>query len=199
VRRQAGDVWFAVGQVDGEGIAASLLVPMLGSIVAALCRHRPAAAPHELLAIARRVLDENVRSRMRQDQRVSLLLARYADGRLSFAGDFDGMWLHRPRSSERDPYVKPWLLADGSAPRVWTGSVELEASDVVVLHTAALERVDPPGSPALEAGCLWAELQRHAGASARGVRDALIGVVQSGQERVLRDLSLIVLRRSVEA
>jgi phosphoserine phosphatase RsbU/P len=199
VRRQAGGVWFAVGQIDGEGIAASLLVPMLGSVVAALCRHRPAAAPHELLAIARTVLRENVRSRMQASQSVSLLLAYYGNGRLSFAGDFDGVWLSRPRSSERDPYAQPWLLADAPGPRVWTGSVELEPADVVVLHTAALARVDVPGAPALEVGPLWAELQRHAAAPARGVRDALIGAARPGGERAGRDLALIVLRRSGDA
>jgi phosphoserine phosphatase RsbU/P len=199
VRRQAGSVWFAVGQVQGDGIGASLLVPMLGSVVRALCRHKPAAAPHELLAIAQSVLLENVRSRMQHEQRVSLLLAHYAAGRLSFAGDFDGVWLHRPRASERDPYAKPWLASGAGGARVWTGSVELEAADVVVLHTAALERADAPGAPGLELGALWSELLRSGDSPARGVRDALIGAAQPDRGRASGDLALIVLRRSGEA
>lgn len=199
VRRQSGSVWFAVGQVEGDGIGPSLLVPMLGSIVAALCRHRPAAPPHELLAIARAVLNENLGSRMQQGQRVSLLLGRYDSGRLGFAGDFDGVWLHRPRASERDPYARPWLSSESAGPRTWTGSVELEAADVVVLNTAALMAAPVPGEVGLEAGLLWAELQRHAGAPARAVRDALIGAAEAGRERQRRDLSLVVLRRSGDA
>jgi serine phosphatase RsbU (regulator of sigma subunit) len=197
VRRQAGDVWFAVGQIDGDGIAASALVPMLGSIVRALCRHRPSAAPRDVLAIARAVLADNLRSRMQQRQRVCLLLARYEGGRLTFAGDFAGVWLHRPRASERDPYAsKPWLTSEGPEPRVWSGSIELEPADVVVLHTAGIERGYDSIAAPFDLPFLWAELVRHAHTPARSLCDALIASSRGEGERAHCDLSLIVLRRA---
>jgi DNA-binding LacI/PurR family transcriptional regulator len=189
VRREEHGVWLAIGQITGDGVSASLAVPMLGSIVATLCRQRPSAAPAELLPIALGVLEDTVRFRLGERQSCKLLLARCGDGgQLVFAGDFAGLavW-RRQRSGELEPGV-PTEPAGG---QLWSGALSLAPGDAVILHTAALT-----GSDGLSDNWLRALLERRPPVSARAVCDNVLAAADAQSGEIRRGLSLLVARRT---
>lgn len=179
VRCRDGRVWWALGRVEGEDLGASLLVPLLGSVVATLWRSLPEARPEEILHVARSVIREQVRDRLGQRERVELLVARHQGGRIDLAGDFAGVRLQRAHAPRAEV---PARSASGST---YLARVELDVGDLLVLHTAAAE---------LESAPLWS-LEQQASAPAERVCEALAEAFDATLARPRPELALAVIRR----
>lgn len=143
----AGGCWIGIGDVAGHGLEAGLVMLQAQSAIEALILSQPDAEPRHLLALANRVLFENVRNRLGSDAFVTLSLIRYhADGRLVSAGAHEEalIWRAASRRCERVPVQGTWLgvIEDISAATVQT-THSLAVSDLLVLYTdGAIEARD---------------------------------------------------------
>jgi serine phosphatase RsbU (regulator of sigma subunit) len=79
--------WLAIGNIEGQGLTAGVIMLMVQSAVQSLVRLAPQASPRDLLCALNAALYENIRERMKGDEHVTFCLARYsADGALTYAG-----------------------------------------------------------------------------------------------------------------
>ena len=130
--------WLAIGDVSGHGLSAGVVMLMLQSAIAGHTAARPDAGPAEVLCGVNRVLYDNVRNRLHQDDHVTLTVLRWTPGKLRFAGAHEYLlvWRRATRSVE---YVK--------TPGTWVGvladiarfseesEIAFDAGDVLVLYT----------------------------------------------------------------
>lgn len=131
--------WIGVGDVAGHGFTSGLVMLMTQSAIAALVAGRPQAAAREIICGTNRVLYENIRHRLSQDEHMTLSLLRYfRDGRLIFAGAHEDMIVYR-RKNRRCDLVSTsgtWVGAVDDISEVTEDqTLELEDGDTLVLYT----------------------------------------------------------------
>ncbi|HWO14408.1 MAG TPA: substrate-binding domain-containing protein [Polyangiaceae bacterium] len=194
VRPDEQGAWLCLGSVRGGGFGPGLIVPMLQSIVASLCRSVSPDDPVALLNAALRVLQQNVEERMGLSQSVNLLVARYAhNGSLHFAGDFEGVTLCPWHGSPFRPELSARGLGPGGEPLL-AGHFQLAPHDLVLLHTQGLTRSSDFEDAPVGADAIGKELEKHRASPIEQVREGVMGTVErwSGKRA---DLSVIVGRR----
>ncbi|MGC4092948.1 MAG: PP2C family protein-serine/threonine phosphatase [Polyangiaceae bacterium] len=117
-----GGAWFAIGDVSGHGVAAGLVMLMTQSIVAAVTEVEPDCKPSVAWNHLNRVLYQNVRERLQQDEHATLTLLRYTGrGRFTFAGAHEDIIVIRASG----------MIEALHTPGIWTGITPTPAPDVV--------------------------------------------------------------------
>jgi len=88
--------WVLVGDVSGHGINCGLVMMMAQSAAYAAIADDPHCTPASVIAAVNRVVHENVRIRMRRDDYLTLMAARYmGDGRFIAAGAHQPVFIRR--------------------------------------------------------------------------------------------------------
>jgi sigma-B regulation protein RsbU (phosphoserine phosphatase) len=88
--------WVIVGDVSGHGINSGLVMMMAQAAAYGAIADDPHCAPSSVIAAVNRVVHENVRRRMRRDDYLTLMAARYmGDGRFVAAGAHQPVFLAR--------------------------------------------------------------------------------------------------------
>lgn len=136
----AGDGGFiGVGDVAGHGLTSGLVMLMVQSVVGALARKTPEAAPSELVCALNTVLYDNIRHRLRNKEHVTFTLLRYQlGGKLTFAGAHEEMCVLRKRTGKVELVATPgtWLGAMRDVRKhTVDSSLQLELGDIVLLYT----------------------------------------------------------------
>ncbi|HSN99484.1 MAG TPA: SpoIIE family protein phosphatase, partial [Candidatus Nanopelagicales bacterium] len=193
-----GGTWIGIGDVAGHGLRSGLVMLMLQSAVSALARQMPLSAPSELLWAVNRVLYENIRNRLAQDEHVTLTLLRYRrDGVLTFAGAHEEIIVYRAATGrcELVPTPGPWVgVIEDIAGVTEDSRIELEDGDVVVLYTDGLtEARNPEGrqyglEPVIQA------VEAHGGEAVEQIRDEILRGVAEWTTVLEDDLTLVVMR-----
>jgi sigma-B regulation protein RsbU (phosphoserine phosphatase) len=131
--------FIGIGDVAGHGLNTGLVMMMLQSAVAAVVALQPTISPRDALSAANRVLYENVRHRLSQDEHMTLSLLRYtADGTVIYAGAHEEMLVYRKTTGcvERLPITGIWAgIIEDILPLTPEERVNLEPGDVLVLYT----------------------------------------------------------------
>lgn len=202
----AGGAWLGIGDVAGHGLRSGLVMVMLQSIVAAVVAHTPDVAPSEMLQIVNRVLYENVRQRLHQDEHATLSLMRYQrSGRLSFAGAHEDIVVYRARTRRCETISTPgtWVAATRDIAQVTVdSSLELERGDVLLLYTdGVIEAQSAEREPfGLERLCRELErlchgLERSGRENIESIRDGLLRRVTDWVREQNDDIALLVARQ----
>jgi phosphoserine phosphatase RsbU/P len=143
--------WIGIGDVAGHGLAAGLIMVMIQSMVMALVRGNAQASPRDLVCLLNRLLYENIRGRLSQDEHVTLCLMRYrADGTVVFAGAHEEILIRRTTGEcERIATRGAWLGAIADIERVTDNqSLLLHPGDLMILYTDGLiEARNKAGKP----------------------------------------------------
>lgn len=194
-----GGCWVGIGDVAGHGLQTGLVMLMIQSVVAALVRRNPRAAPTDVFNVLNAVMFDNVHRRMNQDEHATLSLMRYdGDGRFVFAGAHEDIIIHRAARGQCECVETrgPWV---GAFPDVSRMTVEarcaLDPGDLMVLYTDGLtEAKDVRGVQfGIERVC--AIVERVADQSATAIRDHLTAAVRSWMVAQEDDVSILVIRR----
>jgi len=125
--------------VAGHGLTSGLVMLMVQSVVGALARKTPEAAPSELVCALNTVLYDNIRHRLRNKEHVTFTLLRYdPGGKLTFAGAHEEICVWRKASGKVELVETPgtWLGAMRDV-RKHTVDTELQLADgdIVLLYT----------------------------------------------------------------
>ncbi|MCA9720766.1 MAG: SpoIIE family protein phosphatase, partial [Myxococcales bacterium] len=145
----AGDrCWIGIGDVAGHGLKAGLVMLMVQSCVAALVREQPTASPADHVRALNRVLVDNIRERLEQDEHVTFSLLRIeTDGRVVYAGAHEEMIVCRAATGacELIPTPGTWLGVDPNIDLVTRDSeLRLEDGDLLLLYTDGLTEARSP-------------------------------------------------------
>ncbi len=131
--------FIGVGDVAGHGLTSGLVMLMVQSVVGALARKSPDAAPSEIVNALNAVLHDNIRNRLRNKEHVTFTLLRYdPGGRLTFAGAHEEILVYRQETGEVELIPTPgtWLGAVRDVSRHTVDSqLQLAAGDIVLLYT----------------------------------------------------------------
>ncbi len=131
--------WIGIGDVAGHGLSSGLIMLMVQSSVASLCRKHPNASPREVVITLNNVLYDNIRHRLGNDEHVTFTLMRYFDdGRIAFAGAHEELLLCRAEDGKCRLVETPgtWLGAMKDVSRFTDDShLQLREGDLLVLYT----------------------------------------------------------------
>jgi sigma-B regulation protein RsbU (phosphoserine phosphatase) len=190
--------WVGIGDVAGHGLSAGLEMLMVQSVVAALVRHAPQAAPSDLVRVLNHVLYDNIRNRLGQDEHITLTLLRYENGVFTFAGAHEEILVCRATGGPCEHIQTPgtWLGGMRDISGVTRDSkFELAPGDLMVLYTDGITEAMNKEGVQLGDERLARVLEENRNEPAAVVRDRVIEVVQAWQHLQDDDISLVVIRR----
>jgi sigma-B regulation protein RsbU (phosphoserine phosphatase) len=192
-----GGAWIGIGDVAGHGLTAGLEMLMVQSIIAALVRENPNAAPREHLRVLNHVIYENIRHRLGQDEHITLTLMRFAVGKVTFAGAHETILLSRAGGGPCERIATPgtWLggMRDIGRFTVDT-SIEFDAGDLMVLYSDGLTEAMNARGEQFGLDRLCAEIEQHRQDTVEAIRDHIITTVKAWQVKHDDDISLVVIR-----
>jgi phosphoserine phosphatase RsbU/P len=190
--------WIGIGDVAGHGLRPGLVMMMLQSVVSALVRSNPEAAPRDVLRVVNGVLYENVRERLRQDEHATLSLISYReDGELVFAGAHEDMLILRAESGKVElvPTLGTWVGATKDIDEATVNSrCRLREGDVLLLYTDGVIEAQNGAGEQFGVERLAHELQRLGQAPAAEIRDKLAAAVTEFMSVQHDDIALLVAR-----
>ncbi|HJZ87329.1 MAG TPA: SpoIIE family protein phosphatase [Polyangia bacterium] len=190
--------WIGIGDVAGHGLTAGLVMMMIQSVVAALCRRNPTSTPSELLGVLNAVLYDNIRHRLTHDEHVTLSLLRYfTDGRFVFAGAHEEIVVCRQKSGRCETVPTPgtWLGAMRYiGPFTTDSTLHLEPGDLMVLYTDGVtEAMNVDGEQfGLERLC--AQIEARPGDSVDAIRDRVLAELARFTATQFDDVTILILR-----
>ncbi len=190
--------WLGIGDVAGHGLRPGLVMMMLQSMVSALVRSNPNAAPRDVLRVVNGVLYENVRERLRQDEHATLCLIRYRDdGELVFAGAHEDMLVWRAESGKVELVPTPgtWV---GATQDIDDATVDtryrLGEGDLLLLYTDGVIEAQSGSGEHFGVERLARELARLGREPTGVIRDALCAAVTEFMAVQHDDIALLVAR-----
>jgi sigma-B regulation protein RsbU (phosphoserine phosphatase) len=190
--------WIGIGDVAGHGLRSGLVMMMLQSVVAALVRSNPEAAPRDVLRVVNAVLYENVRERLQQDEHATLSLISYRDdGQLWFAGAHEDMLVLRAETGkvEAVPTLGTWVGATKDIDEVTQDThFRLRDGDVLLLYTDGVLEAQGARGEQFGSERLTRELERLGGEPVTKIRDALCAAVTEFMLEQHDDIALLVAR-----
>lgn len=195
--------WLGIGDVAGHGLRPGLVMMMLQSVVSALVRNNPDAAPRDLLKVVNGVLYENVRERLRQDEHATLSLISYRkDGELVFAGAHEDMLVLRAETGQVElvPTLGTWVGATRDIDEATQESrYRLRDGDVLLLYTDGVIEAQNSAGQQFGVERLSRELARLGREPATGIRDGLCAAVTGFMVEQKDDIAILVARYRASA
>ena len=194
-----GSFWLAIGDVAGHGLSSGLVMLMTQTAIGALARELPDAQPRTVLAAVNRLLFDNIRHRLGNDEHVTLSLFEYrGHGQFRFAGAHEEIIVFRAETGliERVETPGPWLGIVPDVTRSLTESeLHLGEGDVMVLYTDGVTEARNEAREQFGLDRVEAIVRRHAHEPAVAARDAIVEAVGRWSELQDDDISVVVVRR----
>ncbi len=194
----ADGAWIGIGDVAGHGLRAGLVMLMVQSAVASLTRERPAASPRELVGTLNRVIYDNVRERLGQDEHVTFSLLRYyRGGLLRFAGAHEPFLLVRAATGECEEIETPgtWV---GVIPEIADALVDteirLEVGDLILLYSDGLVEARSASGEFFGLGRVRERIVAGRDGSLQDLADGLVGAAESFRDQIEDDISFVLFR-----
>jgi phosphoserine phosphatase RsbU/P len=189
--------WIGVGDVAGHGLGAGLIMLMIQSTLMGLATFVPNASPRELVCALNRVLFENIRRRLRQDEHTTMCLVKYdADGSLVFAGAHEDIIICRKQGpTELIATRGTWLGAVRDISRATVDTkLQLQPGDIMVLVTDGA--IEARNAERVEFGIerLRRIVEENRGESAQVVRNRLMDAVLQWAPSPQDDVTIIAVR-----
>jgi serine phosphatase RsbU (regulator of sigma subunit) len=190
-----GGCWIGIGDVTGHGLRAAVVMLMVQSIVAALVRERPAAAPRDLIGVTNRAIYANLRDRLQLAEHVTCTLLRCGlDGRIAYAGAHEDIVICRAAGGPCERLATPgtWL---GGRERIEQFTVDSEIGlargDLIVVYTDGVtEAMDRQGRQfGLDRLCDLIEDTR--GAAPDRVVDRIVVAVRAWMDKQADDVTVL--------
>jgi serine phosphatase RsbU (regulator of sigma subunit) len=190
--------WIGIGDVAGHGLPTGLVMLMLQSVVSALVRRQPGAAPSQVLPVVNSVLYENVRLRMEQDEYVTLTLLRYRrDGGVTWAGAHEDILICRADGRiEWIPTAGTWVAAVPDIRAVTVDrSFRLHQGDLMVLYSDGITEARSPQGELFGVERLAEMVHRCRQQQVEEIRDAVLSAVLAWAHEPDDDVTIFVARQ----
>jgi len=196
--------WLGIGDVAGHGLGAGLVMLMIQSVVSALTRSDPDASPREIVRVLNRVLYENLRHRLGQDEHVTFTLLRYRpDGRIVFAGAHEDIvvWRAATGRCQLVPTPGTWLGGMEDVARATVDStLKLQPDDIVVLHSDGVTEAVNAAREEFGVERVCEIVERHRAEPVADIRQRIMDAAARFSSAQDDDMTVVVLRyRGAEA
>ncbi|AKU97109.1 Serine phosphatase RsbU, regulator of sigma subunit [Labilithrix luteola] len=190
--------WIAVGDVAGHGLKSGLVTLMTQSALAGITRARTETQPKEALCALNKVLFDNVRKRMKNDEHVTFVLLRYFQGgKVVYAGAHEDLivWRARTQRCETVPTLGTWLgcIAD-IAPHTKEAELHLEKGDLLFLYTDGVIEAMNAKREQFGPDRLLKIIEERAAESAERVIESVVSSVQAWAQSPQDDVTVLAVR-----
>lgn len=190
--------WIAVGDVAGHGLKSGLVTLMTQSALAGITRSRSETQPKEALCALNKVLFDNVRKRMKNDEHVTFVLLRYFQGgKVVYAGAHEDLivWRARTQRCETVPTLGTWLgcIAD-IAPHTKEAELHLEKGDLLFLYTDGVIEAMNAKREQFGPDRLLKIIEERAAESAERVIDGVVSSVRAWAQSPQDDVTVLAVR-----
>jgi len=196
---EPGAFWMGIGDVTGHGLTPGLIMMMAQSVFNSLAR-TPDMTPKDLYDGMNRVLYQNIKDRLKTTDHMTMSLLKHeADGTFVHCGSHLDILVYRAETREVERLVTdgPWV---GLLPECEDFTTEirfdLAANDVLLLYTDGLIEVQNAQQEQWDMDRLCQSLARHAHLDAREIQAKVLADSLHWANKVLDDISMIVVKRS---
>lgn len=196
---EPGAFWMGIGDVTGHGLTPGLIMMMAQSVFNSLAR-TPDMTPKDLYDGMNRVLYQNIKDRLKTSDHMTMSILKHeADGTFVHCGSHLDILVYRAETREVERLVTdgPWV---GMLPECedFTTEIrfELGESDVLLLYTDGLIEVQNAQQEQWDMDRLCDSLARHAHLGAREIQSKVLADSLNWANKILDDISMIVVKRS---
>jgi sigma-B regulation protein RsbU (phosphoserine phosphatase) len=192
-----GGCWIGIGDVAGHGLGAGLIMVMIQSMVMTLVRSNEKARPRDIVGLLNRLLYENIRGRLNQDDHVTFCLMRYGgDGQVVFAGAHEEILVWRTTGlCERIATRGTWLGAVRDIDKVTEDqTLQLQPGDLMILYTDGLIESRNKSGKHFGFERLAALVEKHRSESADAIQRRILGRLKRWTDKQEDDVTVIVVR-----
>jgi sigma-B regulation protein RsbU (phosphoserine phosphatase) len=206
LHQASGGSWVAIGDVSGHGVTPGLIMMMVQSMLSAIARQSPEVGqkytPREVLRVVNAALHDNLRTRMHDDNYMTMVLLKHlGGGKFRYAGAHESILVYRRATHQVEtiPTDGTWLgLQDDIGPFLEEHEIELEPGDAMVLYTDGITEAKNPQGVQYNIDRLRDMLIRQGSLSmpsAQKIRDGIVDDVMSWSRTRQDDVTVMVLRR----
>ncbi len=191
------NIWMCIGDVTSHGVTPGLIMMMVQSALSALVDASPSARPKQVLVHLNRVIYNNVRERLGDDNYLTLTVLRSAGpGKFVYSGAHLDLLIRRKSGKvERLPTPGLWVgVVPDISNDVEETELSLEVGDALVLYTDGLTESRDAAGKQLDMDGVTRVLQATAGAAA--IRDGLMKAVTAHMARQDDDITVMVVERT---
>ncbi|MFZ5890716.1 MAG: SpoIIE family protein phosphatase [Myxococcota bacterium] len=195
----ARGAWFAIGDVTGHGLPAGLVMLMIQSLVAATTAAEPEGHAASIWLQVNRLLYENVRHRLQQDEHATLTLLHYdGAGVFEFAGAHEEILVHRSQSGVVEAVPTPgiWagITADPAPEAVQNTVLRLTSGDTMLLYTDGMLEARNAEGELFGTERLCREFADVSHLPVEGIVERLMQAVHAWMHEQDDDITLVVVR-----
>jgi sigma-B regulation protein RsbU (phosphoserine phosphatase) len=206
VHQASAGSWVAIGDVSGHGVTPGLIMMMVQSMLSAISRQGPEIGqrytPGEVLRVVNSALHDNLRTRMHDDNYMTMVLLKHVSGgRFKYAGAHESLLVYRRATHQVEtlPTDGTWLgLQDDIGPFMEDHEIDLQPGDALVLYTDGVTEAKNPQGVQYNIDRLRDMLIRQgsmAMPTAAKIRDGIVDDVMSWSRTRQDDVTVLVLRR----
>lgn len=206
VHQASAGSWVAIGDVSGHGVTPGLIMMMVQSMLSAISRQGPEIGqrytPGEVLRVVNSALHDNLRTRMHDDNYMTMVLLKHVSGgKFKYAGAHESLLVYRRATHQVEtlPTDGTWLgLQDDIGPFMEDHEIDLQPGDALVLYTDGVTEAKNPQGVQYNIDRLRDMLVRQgsmAMPTAAKIRDGIVDDVMSWSRTRQDDVTVLVLRR----
>ena len=189
--------WIGIGDVSGHGLDTGLIMLMAQAIVSSLVRREPTARPRDLVCTLNEALFDNIRSRLKREDHMTLTLLRYErSGRVVFAGAHEDIVVYRASEGRCEIVETPgtWLGARSDIGHATIdSSLQLRGGDLLMLYTDGATEMRNGDGEQFGLDRLCAELSRWHAAPVATIVARLVAALE-GWGDAADDVTLFIAR-----
>lgn len=200
VKDKDGRNWFAVGDVSSHGVTPGLIMMMCQSIFSAILNQNGAnLMPNEVIEGINKVLYENIRDRLQDDEYMTLVVLAY-DGRnrFTFAGAHEDMFVYRAKTGRCETICTSGIWV-GMVKEVFTktenASFLLESDDVLLIYTDGLIQSRNENGEQFDLERLKQCLESNARFSAEEIKNRMWKEISSWMLCQDDDVTIVVIKK----
>jgi phosphoserine phosphatase RsbU/P len=192
--------WVIVGDVSGHGINSGLVMMMAQAAAYGAIADNPRCAPRDVIGAVNRVVHENVRRRMKRDDYLTLMVARYlGDGKFVAAGAHQPIFITRGGGCvEVVDSIGPWVGLCANPPGVQEYEFQIEPGESLCLITDGIVEASDKSGDLFGEERLVGLLGAVGTASASEVLRVIFSAVEVFASTQNDDMTAVVLRRKDE-
>jgi sigma-B regulation protein RsbU (phosphoserine phosphatase) len=192
-----GHVWMCIGDVTSHGVTPGLIMMMVQSALSALIARSPSASPKETLIHLNRVIYDNVRERLGDDNYLTLTVLRSAGpGRFVYSGAHLDLLIRRASGKvERLPTPGLWVgVVPDITNDVEESALELAVGDTLVLYSDGLTEARDANGKMFDVPGVERVLTATKGPSL--IRDQLMKAAVAHMAHQDDDITIVVIERT---
>jgi phosphoserine phosphatase RsbU/P len=190
-------VWMCIGDVTSHGVTPGLIMMMVQSALSALIARSPSASPKETLIHLNRVIYDNVRERLGDDNYLTLTVLRSAGpGRFVYSGAHLDLLIRRASGKvERLPTPGLWVgVVPDITNDVEESALELAVGDTLVLYSDGLTEARDANGKMFDVPGVERVLTATKGPSL--IRDQLMKAAVAHMAHQDDDITIVVIERT---